>query len=249
VASWRRSAFLAVVCALAVWSPATAPAADVPLTSAALRQRASDIVVALREYRDSLEKLLAIYEASLAKAKDRRDQRQELLDRGIISRREFEDTERAVTEAQAKVDGTRREIAGADHAMAEATTARALAGLSPLKRGGYEQTAVLIRFNGPAPWSLKAGTAKLQEFFTARFHHPLPVSAYGQTPLHDRMGFDHRDALDIALHPDSIEGRAVMDYLREAGIPFIASWGAVAGAASGAHIHVGQPSPRIVSKR
>ncbi len=143
------------------------PAADVPLTSAALRQRAADIVVTLREYRASLEKLLAIYEASLAKAKDQRDQRQEFLNRGIISRREFEDAERAVTEAQAKVDGTRREIAGADHAMAEATTARALASLSPLKRGGYEQTAVLIRFNGPASWSLKAGTAKLQEFFTA----------------------------------------------------------------------------------
>jgi len=249
VASWRRSPFLAGACVLAIWIPVAVLASDVPLTSAALRQRAADIVVALREYRTSLEKLLAIYEANLAKVKDQRDQRQELLNRGIISRREFEDAERAVTEIQAKVDGTRREIAAADHAIAEATTARALAGLSPLKKGSYEQTAMLIRFNGPAPWSLKAGTAKLQEFFTARFHHPLPVSAYGQTPLHDRMGFDHRDALDIALHPDSIEGRAVMDYLRAAGIPFIASWGAVSGAASGAHIHVGQPSPRIVSKR
>ena len=249
MASWRRSPFLAGACVLAIWIPVAVLASDVPLTSAALRQRAADIVVALREYRTSLEKLLAIYEANLAKVKDQRDQRQELLNRGIISRREFEDAERAVTEAQAKVDGTRREISSADHAMAEATTARALTGLSPLKKGGYEQTAMLIRFNGPAPWSLKAGTAKLQEFFTARFHHPLPVSAYGQTPLHDRMGFDHRDALDIALHPDSIEGRAVMDYLRAAGIPFIASWGAVSGAASGAHIHVGQPSPRIVSKR
>jgi hypothetical protein len=219
------------------------------LTSAELRQRAADIVVALREYRASLEKLLAIYEPILAKAKERRDQRQEFYDRGIISRRELEDAERAVTDAQAKVDGTRREIAAADHAIAEATTARALAGRSPLRKGAFEQTAVLIRFNGPTAWSLKAGTAKLQEFFTARFHHPLPVSAYGQTPLHDRMGFDHRDALDLALHPDSIEGRAVMDYLRAAGIPFIASWGAVSGAASGAHIHVGQPSPRIVSKR
>ena len=107
------------------------PAADVPLTSAALRQRAADIVVALREYRASLEKLLAIYEANLVKGKVRRDQRQEFLNRGIISRREFEDAERAVTEIQAKVDGTRREIAAADHAIAEATTARALAGLSP----------------------------------------------------------------------------------------------------------------------
>ena len=249
MASRRRSAFLAVACLLALGTPGVAQAADVPLTSAELRQRAADIVTTLREYRASLEKLLAIYEANLAKAKEKRDERQELLNRGIISRREFEDTERAVTEIQAKVDGTRREIAGADHAMAEATTARSLAGLSPLKKGGYEQTAMLIRFNGTAAWSLKAGTARLQEFFTGRFHHPLPVSAYGQTSLHDRMGFDHRDALDLALHPDSIEGRAVIDYLRGLGIPFIATWGAISGAASGAHIHVGQPSPRIVSKR
>lgn len=247
--SRRGPAVLLVACLLLLLLPAVALAADVPLTSAELRQRAADIVATLREYRASLEKLLAIYEPILAKAKEQRDQRQELYNREIISRRELEDAERAVTDAQAKVDGTRREIAAADHAIAEAATARILAGRSPLRKGAFEQTGALIRFNGPTAWSLKAGTAKLQEFFTARFRHPLPVSAYGQTPLHDRMGFDHRDALDIALHPDSIEGRAVVDYLRAAGIPFIASWGAVPGAASGAHIHVGQPSPRIVSKR
>ena len=247
--SRRDALLLAVACLVLTLVPAVALAADVPLTSAELRQRAADIVVTLKEYRASLETLLAIYEKNLPKAIERRDQRQEFYNRGIISRRELEEAENAVTTAQQKIDGTRREIAAVDHAIAEATTARALAGLSPLRKGGFEQTAVLIRFNGAAAWSLKAGTAKLQEFFTARFHHPLPVSAYGQTPLHDRMGFDHRDALDIAVHPDSIEGRALMDYLREAGIPFIASWGAVSGAASGAHIHVGQPSPRIVSKR
>ena len=53
------------------------------------------------------------------------------------------------------------------------------------------------------------------------------MSAYGQTALHDRMGLDHRDALDVAVHPDSPEGRALMEYLREAGIPFIAAWGVV----------------------
>ncbi len=40
-----------------------------------------------------------------------------------------------------------------------------------------------------------------------------------------------------------------MDYLRAARISFIASWGAVPGSASGAHIHVGQPSPRIALRR
>jgi hypothetical protein len=129
--------------------------------------------------------------------------------------------------------------------MAEATTARALAGLRPLGPGGYEQSLDLIRYNGPAAWSLTADTPRLQQFFAARFGRPLPVSSYGQTPLHDRMGLDHRDALDVAVHPDSPEGRTLMNYLRAAGIPFIASWAAVPGSASGAHIHVGQPSPRI----
>ena len=40
-----------------------------------------------------------------------------------------------------------------------------------------------------------------------------------------------------------------MEYLREAGIPFIAAWGVVPGATSGAHIHVGQPSPRLAVKK
>jgi hypothetical protein len=62
------------------------------------------------------------------------------------------------------------------------------------------------------------------------------------------MGFDHRNALDVALHPGSVEGRALMDYLRTSGIPFIAASGAVPGSASGAHIHVGQPSPRVVGR-
>jgi len=63
------------------------------------------------------------------------------------------------------------------------------------------------------------------------------------------MGFDHRNALDVALAPDSPEGRALIEYLRGEGIPFIAYRGAVAGSSSGAHIHVGQPSPRITVKR
>jgi hypothetical protein len=77
----------------------------------------------------------------------------------------------------------------------------------------------------------------------------LPVSAFGQTALHDRMGLDHRNALDVAVHPDSPEGRALMEHLRSLGVPFIAAWGAIPGSTSGAHIHVGQPSPRLTARR
>ena len=224
-------------------------AAVVAAAPASARERAAEIVAALRDYRASLEALMPLREQELAGAIKLREQRREFLERGIISRKEFEETEAAVARAEDKVGETRRAIAGADHAMAEATTARALAGLPPLGPGGYEQSAGLIRFNGTAPWTLKPDTAVLRQFFAARFGRPLPVSAFGQTPLHDRMGFDHRDALDVAVHPDSPEGRALMDYLRAAHFPFIAFWGAVPGSASGAHIHVGQPSPRISVRR
>ena len=227
----------------APWAPGVAGA---PVSA---KERAAEIVAALTDYRASLDTLMPLREQELAGAIKLRERRREFLERGIISRKEFEETEAAVARAGDKVEETRRAIAGADQAMAEATTARALAGLPPLGPGDYEQRAGLIRYNGPAAWSLKPDTARLRQFFAARFGRPLPVSAFGQTPLHDRMGFDHRDALDLAVHPDSPEGRALLDYLRAARIPFIASWGVVPGSASGAHIHVGQPSPRISVRR
>jgi hypothetical protein len=133
--------------------------------------------------------------------------------------------------------------------LTEARVAEALARLTPLPRGGYEETAGLARFNGATLWSLVVDTPRLQRFFQARFGRALPISAFGQTALHDRMGFDHRNALDLAVHPDSAEGRSLMEHLRSLGIPFIAAWGPIPGSASGAHIHVGQPSPRITVRR
>jgi hypothetical protein len=37
-----------------------------------------------------------------------------------------------------------------------------------------------------------------------------------------------------------------MAYLKKSGIPFIAFRGAVRSMSTGAHIHIGKPSPRIV---
>ena len=85
----------------------------------------------------------------------------------------------------------------------------------------------------------------LDRFFVSRFARSLPVSALGQTPVHDRLGLDHRNALDVAVHPDSEEGRAVIEYLERHGIPFRAFRRFVPGASTGAHVHVGRVSVRI----
>lgn len=104
--------------------------------------------------------------------------------------------------------------------------------------------AALVRYAGTTDWSLDEAEV-VQEFFATRFDRPLPVSAWGQTTVHDHLGLDHRNALDVAVHPDGREGRALMAFLRSSGIPFVAVRSRVPGSSTGAHIHVGQASERI----
>jgi hypothetical protein len=95
-----------------------------------------------------------------------------------------------------------------------------------------------------ADWSLDKAD-KIREFFVKKFGHDLPVSAMGQTETHDRLGFDHHDAMDVALNPDSREGRTLIGYLRQMKIPFIAFRRRVEGSATGPHIHIGNPSQHL----
>jgi hypothetical protein len=214
-----------------------------------LEKAASQVIAATLNYRAALERVLAIYERDQARWAELAELRRDLFERDVLSKREFEEGQRAQAEAQKNAADTRAALAETDRMLTEARMAEAMARLTPLPRGSYEETAGLARFNGPGAWFLAVDTARLQQFFLARFGRALPISAFGQTALHDRMGFDHRNALDLAVHPDSPEGRALMEHLRARGIPFIAAWGAIPGAASGAHIHVGQPSPRIEVRR
>ena len=53
-------------------------------------------------------------------------------------------------------------------------------------------------------------------------------------------------AVDLrATDLHSAEGRALMDYLCAHGIPFLAFRAARPGVATGAHVHVGRPSPHV----
>ncbi len=204
----------------------------------------ADLVDATKDYKASLEKLIPLYDADVKKAADLLDKRKQLLPLGAISKRELEDTERALTNARLKVDEIRRQLSQADDVVAEADAADRLAREQQMAAGAYYTTAGLIRFNGTGEWALSLAT-KVETFFSAKFSHALPVSAFGQTAVHNRLGFDHHNAIDVAVHPDSVEGQGLMSFLRAAGIPFIAFRTAVAGSATGAHIHIGQPSHRI----
>jgi hypothetical protein len=212
-----------------------------------LERLAAEVVRTTREYRASLERILVIYQHDVESFTDLVEVRRDLHEREIVSKREVEIAERLLAEAQAKVTETDRWIRDADKIIGEAAVHSEMAKLPPLPAGGYLATSTFIRFNGSAPFSL-ADVPRVERFFAGRFGRALPISALGQSPAHDRIGFDHRQAVDVAVHPDSQEGVALMGYLQGQSIPFVAVRQAVPGSSTGAHIHIGQPSRRIATR-
>jgi hypothetical protein len=97
---------------------------------------------------------------------------------------------------------------------------------------------------GPGNWKI-SDAATVENFFMSRFKRPLPLTAFGQSELHTRWGLDHRNGMDVGLHPDSVEGKALIKFLLAEEIPFLAFRGRVPGVATGPHIHVGNGSHRI----
>jgi hypothetical protein len=216
----------------------------------------TEFVRLTKEYQASLQQLITFYKADARKAEAQLSKLKTLSAEGLISRRDLELGERTLADAQAKVNETSRQLNEADEQIAETliealadeqmkrNAALTQAAVSP-PAGSVVRTTAYTRYYGAGGWSL-AGAAKVRLFFAERFGRPLPVSAFGQSLLHDRWGLDHRNAMDVGINPDSIEGQALMAYLRANGIPFMAFRSAITGVATGPHIHVGLPSHRVI---
>jgi len=227
-----------IACALMLFGLAMAPLRAIPAVVP------SELTEAAREYWINLSFVLPFREAAVARAHETLATRRQLVDKGLLARRDVAVAEEALANAEAALATTRAEMAEAERMLAEARAAEALASLPAARPGVLTVTPTLLRFQGPRPWSLP----RVERFFTERFRRALPVSALGQTPVHDRLGFDHRNALDVAVHPDSSEGQALMAWLRAEGVSFLAFRGPITGEATGAHLHIGEPSPRRSSR-
>lgn len=222
-----------------------APSRRATAADAELAKLRADVIEKMKESRARSEKLLALHEQEKERLAKEYEKRRELYHQALIARSEVIEVQVALANAIARVAEVKRWMLEDDIAITEATLRDELLRLPALGVGGYSESGRLIRFNGSALWSL-GDAAKIEKFFTQAFGRALPISAYGQTATHERLRFDHRDAIDVALHPDSQEGRWLIAYLRQSGIPFIAFRNAMTGASTGAHIHIGKPSLRNV---
>ena len=197
--------------------------------------------------RDALEQLLVAEEKKLASESADYAIKKRDYQRNLLSESELARGAQALSRTRAEIERLRQWIAEDDAALALAGYVRReqQERVPQAVRGNLLVTSAFVRYDGLADWSLEQA-GKISKFFLDHFGYTMPISAMGQSPTHDRMGLDHREAMDVAVQPDSPEGQGLMAYLRKAGIPFIAFRNRVRGMATGAHIHIGRPSLRLV---
>ena len=220
--------------------------APVPKRLSTQLQQASD------EYKSNLEQLLSLYEADAQRAEERLPKMKELLAQGLVTRREVDTAQEAAARTREKVTETQAQLKSADVLLAEAlieadaeeSTRKLRPSAAPRVFNTLIQTTAYIRYGGVRAWSLSESDV-IKEFFARRFGRALPIGAFGQSALHNRWRYDHRNAMDVGVSPNTAEGQALMEYLRANGIPFLAFYFAVPGKATGPHIHIGLPSHRI----
>jgi len=212
-----------------------------PAPDAELARLRADVLQKMRDSRAGAEKLTALREEQAKKLTEEYGKRRQFYHEGLISKAELDQALRSLEEAIARLEEDKRWLTDQDIAITEASMVGEQLQSHGLAANGYSDTGSLIRFNGDRAWFI-GDAQKIQTFFFETFGRGLPVSAHGQTAIHDRLQFDHRDAMDVALHPDSQEGRSLISHLRQSRIPFIAFRNAIPGSSTGAHIHIGRPS-------
>jgi hypothetical protein len=206
-----------------------------------------EFIKATNEYKASLGKLLPFYESELKRAEEKLELSKKLLAEGLVARTQVEENERALALAKEKIAETNRLMASAEAQIAgvlvETAANEEINKNLRLANQRLVRTAAFTRYTGAGGWNI--GEAwKVQRFFSDTFKKQLPIAVFGQGAIHDRWRLDHRNAMDIQLHPDGVEGRALLDFLQKNGIPYLAFRSAIPGTATGPHIHIGRPSHR-----
>jgi hypothetical protein len=181
------------------------------------------------------QRRLTRWDARLAKA-------QELVKEGVA--------------AQSSLDGLREERDSRELtlrlALSRASVLREVIEMARAERdaeaaaeaGLADDRRTAVRFDGNGLFG-KIELKKVELAFEHEFHQSLPISANGETATHKALGYDHRGRVDVALNPDQPEGVWLRHFLEKQQIPYFAFRAAMAGSATGPHIHLGPPSLRL----
>lgn len=215
-----------------------------------IAQTRSELIEATEKYKASAHEVVQVQEQEIEATTKKLEQLRQLVAEGLVARNELTAAEEELAAAKGKLENTRKQISESDTLIAqvreaevaEKKLAQTIASQAAASRKLLRPTA--MRYNGMAGWAL-ANISSVQSFFAGTFGRQLPISTMGQSATHNAMRWDHRNSVDVGLHPDSTEGRALIGFLKSKGMPFLAFRGAIPGVSTGPHIHIGYPSSRL----
>lgn len=241
---------VALLCLFVSGAVAAAQSETTP-PRATLADPPAPLITATQEFKTKTEQVAKLQENEIATVLAKVDELRQLVAEGLVAKAELQKSEESLATLRRKLAATQQQAADAERMIAEIRAADELAKTQrvALKATQAAKSQGLIRptsmrFSGSGGWSLTS-LPVIQSFFFSKFGRVLPTSAIGQSAIHNQLGYDHRNAVDVALHPDSFEGQSLINYLRSQGIPFLAFRGPIPGVATGAHIHIGSPSHRL----
>ncbi len=191
---------------------------------------------------DDAKSMIEAAQRRVDREKSMVDERQILVDNGILAKSEF-------TAFQDELDSRRRVLELAQNRLKLLDELREMADQEQRLERAARMNApglkdVMTRYDGNGHFNL-GDLPTISSEFQRRFHHVLPISALGQTMVHQSMGLDHRNRVDVALNPDDAEGVWLRQLLERLHVPYLAFRSAVAGAATAPHIHIGLGSVRL----
>ena len=167
-------------------------------------------------------------------------ERQQLVEMGIVAKNE-------IASANAELDTRRHVTELARDRIHLIETQRLMAqeeqNLERASEASLSHKA-MVKFEGSGHFDHN-DFVMIASSFEQQFHYPLPVTAHGQTALHQSLGLNHHGKIDVGINPEEPEGIWLRHYLEEHQIPYIAFRAAVRGAATAPHIHLGTGSTRI----
>jgi hypothetical protein len=194
---------------------------------------------------EQAEQMIAIAERMVVRRAHALDRVQELVDAGVVSPAEAAASGNDLARAKQELDWAQERARLVAQIAESVRLQKSIASLESEAESHPEWIgSVYTKYDGNRTFT-PTELATLKVDYQTKFFRELPISADGETAVHRALGFDHRGRVDVALNPDTPQGKWLMSYLQSKKIPYFAFRAAVPHKATGAHIHVGPESTRL----
>jgi hypothetical protein len=187
-----------------------------------------------------VDEMVGAAQRRLDRAEKKLQHDQSLIDQGVAPARFTDDAKTEVARRSEALDQARQRAA---LLMEIVASAKAETAPAPDAVGIWKPKEFVDGDHLLGPEDIREITLAYEK----QFHEPMPVSARGMTEVHRALGLDHTGRIDVAVTPDSPQGVWLRKFLESKGIPYYAFRVAIPGKATGAHIHIGPGSTRLVA--